>query len=320
MPVTLLPVGLLSRPALRLFLGLARLLLALALLLQLLMGLQVLLGRLSQRLGGLVHPLVDHAGELRERLVHRPAHLLEILGRHAGNGAARRPDRPRTGARRIRRRTRTPRTPLRIPVVAVPLGAPLLFLEIFGHLVDVLGAGLLRPGLLRCALRPGLPRRTVGSPPAVVRSSTARSRTLRIHLTTPNAPAQSPNRIAHLLFPRHLTTPPRPPPHPHGMRTTFKFPKHEERPTGNNIRTPAAACGTRYIPKRPSRLTNKGGVLHEISSYKRYQEAIALIGYCYSIYYCQNAASQTSRDAYNSRSRAETTSVGDKQLVSSPYS
>ena len=46
MPVTLLPVGLLSRPALRLFLGLARLLLALALLLQLLMGLQVLLGRL----------------------------------------------------------------------------------------------------------------------------------------------------------------------------------------------------------------------------------------------------------------------------------
>ena len=92
LPRALLPVGLLSRPALRLFLGLARLLLALALLLQLLMGLQILLGRLPQRLGGLVHPLVDHAGELRERFVNRPAHLLEILGRHAGNGAARRPD------------------------------------------------------------------------------------------------------------------------------------------------------------------------------------------------------------------------------------
>ena len=206
LPGALLPVGLLGRPALRLLLGLARLLLSLALLLQLFVGLQVLLGRLPQRLGGLVHSLVDHASELRERLVNRPAHLLEIRGRHARNGASRRPGRPRADARRVRRRFRALGAPLRIPVGAVPPGAPLLLLEIFGHLVDVLGAGLLRPGLLR----PGLLRLALGSPPAVVRPSTARSRTLRIHGTTPNAPAQSPNRIAHLLFPRHLTTLPRP--------------------------------------------------------------------------------------------------------------
>ena len=119
---------------------------------------RVLLGRLPQRLGGLVHPLVDHAGELRERFVNRPAHLLEIRGRHARNGASRRPGRPRADARRVRRRFRALGAPLRIPVGAVPPGAPLLLLEIFGHLVDVLGAGLLRPGLLR----PGLLRLALG--------------------------------------------------------------------------------------------------------------------------------------------------------------
>lgn len=155
--------------------------------------------------------------------------------------------------------------PLRIPVGAVPPGAPLLLLEIFGHLVDVLGAGLLRPGLLR----PGLLRLALGSPPAVVRPSTARSRTLRIHGTTPNAPAQPADRIKAAeprisCFPVILPRRFQPPAQPHGMRTTFKFPKHEERPTGNNIRTPAAACGTRYIPKRPSRLTNKGGSARDL--------------------------------------------------------
>ena len=226
------------------------------------MGLQVLLGRLPQRLGGLVHPLVDHAGELRERFVNRPAHLLEILGRHAGNGAARRPDRPGAGARRIRRRLRAPGTPLRIPVGAVLLGAPLLFLEIFGHLVDVLGAGLLRPGLLRRALRPGLPRRTVGSPPAVVRPSTARSRTLRIHGTTPNAPAQPADRIKAAeprisCFPVILPRRFQPPAQPHGMRTTFKFPKTKINRSGTaqeRQSPPREACP---IPWRPSRSTNK---------------------------------------------------------------
>ena len=108
----LLPIGLLSRPALRLLLGLARLLLALALLLQLFVGLQVLLGRLAQRLGGLVHSLVNDAGELREGPVHRSAHLLEIRGRHARNGAARRP-----------RPTRS-RRPARPAPASRPGGAP----------------------------------------------------------------------------------------------------------------------------------------------------------------------------------------------------
>ena len=265
LPGALLPVGLLGRPALRLLLGLARLLLALALLLQLFVGLQVLLGRLAQRLGGLVHSLVDHASELREGPVHRSAHLLEVLGRHARNGASRRPGRPRADARRVRRRFRALGAPLRIPVGAVPPGAPLLLLEIFGHLVDVLGAELLRPGLLR----PGLLRLALGSPPAVVRPLAARSRTLRIHGTTPNAPAQPADRIKAAeprisCFPVILPRRFQPPAQPHGMRTTFKFPKHEERPTGNNIRTPAAACGTRYIPKRPSRLTNKEGSARDL--------------------------------------------------------
>ena len=263
LPVTRLPVGLLSRPALRLLLGLARLLLALALLLQLFVGLQVLLGRLAQRLGGLVHSLVNDAGELREGLVHRAAHLLEILGRHTGNGAARRSDRPGAGARRIRRRLRAPGTPLRIPVGAVLLGAPLLFLEILGHLVDVLGAELLRPGLLRPGLlRPGLPRRTVGSPPAVVRPSTARSRTLRIHGTTPNAPAQPADRIKAAeprisCFPVILPRRFQPPAQPHGMRTTFKFPKTKISRSGTAQERQSPAREARPIPWRPSRSTNK---------------------------------------------------------------
>lgn len=249
----LLPIGLLSRPALRLLLGLARLLLALALLLQLFVGLQVLLGRLAQRLGGLVHSLVNDAGELREGPVHRSAHLLEIRGRHARNGAARRPDRPGVGARRVRRRLRALGAPLRIPVGAVPPGAPLLLLEIFGHLVDVLGAGFLRPGLLRLAL---------GSPPAVVRPSTARSRTLRIHGTTPNAPAQPADRIKAAeprisCFPAILPRRFQPPAQPHGMRTTFKFPKPKINRSGTaqeRQSPPREACP---IPWRPSRSTNK---------------------------------------------------------------
>ena len=157
--------------------------------------------------------------------------------------------------------------PFARPVGAVPPGAPLLLLEIFGHLVDVLGAGLLRAHLCAgpvCCDSPwGLPQLSYGPRPPVpglcgfMEQPLTHPRSQRIASTRPNrASLVSPSSYHDASSPL--------PNQPHGMRTTFKFPKHEERPTGNNIRTPAAACGTRYIPKRPSRLTNKGGLPRDL--------------------------------------------------------
>lgn len=189
LPVTLLPVGLLRRTTSGLLFGLARLLLALAFLLQLLVGLQVLLGRLPQRLGRLAYPRINNASELREGLVHRPAHLLEVLGRHAGDGTARGARRPRTSPRRARRGAAALGMPIRIPADAA-LPGTLLPLKIFGHLIDIIGPGLLRPGLLRPGLlrlpragllRRRLPGRAPRSAPTIARPLAAHTRTLRIH-------------------------------------------------------------------------------------------------------------------------------------------
>ena len=53
--------------------------------------------------------------------------------------------------------------------------------------------------------------------------------------------------------------------------------------------------------------------LHEISSYKRQQQVIIPIIYRYSIHYRANAVCRTPRDAYNSRSHAETASVDNRE-------